>query len=1534
MIMRKIIGLDLGTNSVGWAVVKKNEKNQLIGIEGSGSRIIPMSQDVLGNFDAGNSISQTAERTGSRGVRRLRERHLLRRERLHRVLHLLGFLPEHYVQSIDFEKYFGKFVQDTEPKLPWKETAEKKFEFLFQASFNEMIADFKKNQPLLFHKKPNGEETKIPYDWTIYYLRKKALSQKITKEELAWILLNFNQKRGYYQLRGEDDEKTDVREYCELLKIVSVEKGEKDKKNDKKTWYKMTFENGWEYSATFTAEPDWLNTKREFLITEEFDESGNIKIVKDKKSDTTGKEKRRITLLPSFDEINLMSKKEQDKIYKKIKVRTEITISNSGKTVGAYIYDTLLQNSTQKIRGKLIRTIERKFYKEELKKILEKQKEFHAELRNNDYYQKCVLDLYPHNEEHRNMLQHGDFTRLFLDDIIFYQRPLKSKKSLISNCPYEHHIFKNETGNTEKSPIKCIAQSHPLYQEFRLWQFIHNLRIYEREKNVDGKLCTDVDVTVEFIPTIEERVKLFDWLNERKDIEQDTLLQSYFKIKKKIRTDDHLPYRWNYAEDKVYPCNETHALILNRLTKLNIPKDFLDKEKEFELWHILYSVNDKEEIGKALKTFAEKNKLDNDFAEVFAKFPPFAKNYGSYSAKAIKKLLPLMRMGKYWDENAITTETKTRIQSISERLKDIGHDAKKIEDISDDDIPKQVLKSFLKVENPYSGLNTYQACYAVYGRHSEASDITKWRTPQDIDEYLKEFKQHSLRNPIVEQVILETLRVVRDIWKRHGDLSEIHIELGREMKNPADKRAKITAKISENENTNLRIKALLMELKNHADVENVRPYSPNQQEILKLYEDGVLNSVSEIPDDIIKITKSSQPTQSELIRYKLWLEQKYQSPYTGEIIPLGKLFTSAYEIEHVIPQSRYFDDSLSNKVICEAEVNKLKDNALGYEFIKQHGGEKVELSFGRTVEILSVDAYEKFVKDNYGKLSGKMKKLLLEDIPESFIERQLNDSRYISKVVKGLLSNIVREDKEQEATSKNVIMCTGGITSILKQNWGLNDVWNRIITPRFERMNMLTKSNLFGQWANKEGKNIFQTEMPLELQKGFNKKRIDHRHHAMDAIIIACATREHVQYLNNEHAQSKNDDVRCGLRQRLCFKIKTDEKGSYKWQFHKPWETFTQDVQAVLENIIISFKQNLRVINKTTNKYQAYENGKKILKSQEKGDSWAIRKPLHKDTAFAKVSLRKTKKVKLNIALKDWENIANKELKDEIKRLATAYGTFDAEKVNNYFKDRNYLHQEVDISKVDIYYFEDDNAAVRKPLDTSFNAKAIESITDTGIQKILLNHLAKKDNNPDLAFSPEGIEEMNQKIMELNGGGPHQPIYKVRVYEPIGNKFQIGYTGNKQKKYVEAAKGTNLFFAIYTDENGNRTYQTIPLNIVIERLKQGLKEVPEKNENGHYLLFHLSPNDLVYVPTKEEIESKAPVNIENIRPNRVYKMVSCTGNQCFFVPNNIANPIVQTTELGANNKSERSWDGLMIKQVGVKILVNRTGSVDKMLISI
>lgn len=1520
--MKRILGLDLGTNSIGWAVTLANEIEkdgkitlQPYKIEAANSRIIPMDAAILGDFDNGNSVSQTANRTAFRGTRRLRERSLLRRERMHRVLDLMGFLPEHYSSKLD---RYGKFIDDSEPKIPWKRNEFGKYEFLFTDSFNEMLGEFKELYPNI----------KIPYDWTIYYLRKKALSQRLTKEELAWILLLFNQKRGYYQLRGEDDneDKTkDVKFYA--LKVVKVEATDDKKGND--VWYNVHLENGMIYRRSSSVPLDWEGKIKEFIVTTDLNEDGTPKTDKD------GNIKR-----------SFRSPKEDD--WNLLKVKTENDILNSNKTIGCYIYDSLLQNPQQKIIGKLVRTIERKFYKEELKQILAVQKDLIPELQDENLYKACIEELYPKNEAHRNNIAKPDFANLFINDILFYQRPLKSKKSLISDCPYETHFDKD--GN--EYPIKCIAKSNPLFQEFRLWQFVHNLKIYQRERTVSdgqldlfgnvssGKLQTDVDVTDELLKTEDDYVALFDWLNNRATIKQDTLLNSYFKIKKE-KGKDNYPYRWNYVEDKEYPCNETRAEILKGLEKCGICADFLTKEQEMSLWHILYSVEDKIEIGKAVKKYADKNNLPQSFVEVFAKIKPFKKEYGSYSEKAIKKLLPLMRIGRYWREDAIDNKTKERIEKIitgeyDEKIKDrVREKTINLTDISQ-----------------FKGMPLWLACYVVYDRHSEAKEITKWESPDDIDTYLKNFKQHSLRNPIVEQVVTETLRTVRDIWRKYGRIDEIHVELGREMKNPADKRKRMTAQIQENENTNLRIKTILQELINpEYEVENVRPYSPMQHEILKIYEEYAIDNLDKNDKDfdfVNKISKNAQPSKSDIIRYKAWLEQKYRSPYTGKTIPLGKLFTSAYQIEHVIPQSRYFDDSFSNKVICEAEVNQLKDRQIGYEFIKNHHGEKVQLTGGDVVEIFSVEAYEDFVKKHYSGI--KKTKLLMEDIPDKFIERQMNDSRYISKFIKGLLSNIVREkdengEYEQEAVSKNLISCNGTITDRLKKDWGVDNVWNKIILPRFERLNDITGKDCFTAY-NTEGHVI--PNMPLELQKGFNKKRIDHRHHAMDAIVIACTTRDHVNLLNNEAAHSKHNANRYQLSKKLRriekVIVNGKEQDVFK-EFYKPWDSFVQDVYVSLNNMIVSFKQNLRVVNKTVNKYEHYDgNGKKVITKQIKGDSWAIRKSLHKDTVFGEVNLRKVKETKLSSVMDNPVVVVDKELKTKIFELKKE-GKNNKE-ILKYFDENKDVWTEIKSGKVQVYYFtketKDRFFATRKPLDTSFVKKKIENeVTDTGIQKILLAHLKAKDDNSELAFSPDGIDEMNRNIVALNNGKPHQPILKVRVYEKA-DKFAIGNVGGKSKKFVEAAKGTNLFFAVYTidkldKKTGNvekiRTFATVPLNIVIDcqkkyqkewkmELDKVLKEQKFVDDNAE-LQFIISPNDLVYVPTDIEMRT-GTYSYDAIN---IYKMVSFTGNRLYAVPYSTAKTIVDKVEYSQLNKVEFTDNKVSIKEICVPIKVDRLGKI-------
>ena len=1458
--MKHILGLDLGSNSIGWALVQQDFENKQGKIMAAGSRIIPMDQGVLGDFEKGNTVSQTAERTTYRSMRRLRERHLLRRERLHRVLHILGFLPPHYDAQIDFTKRYGKFIDNAEPKIAYNNG-----NFIFTNSFNEMIEDFKKHQPQLFYKKSNGEESKIPYDWTIYYLRKKALSQKITitQQELAWLILHFNQKRGYYQLRGEEETESPNKEVAfHSLKVVEVEAEAPNKKGE--IWYTIRLENGWIYRRTSKIPlDDWKGKTRDFIVTTDLNDDGTIKV------DKEGKEKRSFRA-PEENDWNLLKKK------------TEHDIDFSGKTVGAYIYDHLLQDPNQKIKGKLVRTIERKYYKNELKAILTQQIALQPELFTKNLLADCIRELYRKNETQQQNLLSKDFLHLFVEDIIFYQRPLRSKKSTIANCTLEKRSYiDKETNERKDAPIKVCAKSNPYYQEFRVLQWLQNLRFYE--------IGTDREVTAEFIETPQDYEALFNFLMSQKEIDNESLLK-YFLLAKNPQIKDKAAkselkkrlttYRWNYVYDvadnssKKYPMNETGYELQRYLQKVEgLPANFLIFDTTYQLWHLLYSVKDKVEFEKALKRFAKKKQLnETSFIESFKNFKPYPNEYGSFSEKAIKKLLPLMRFGNHWDFNRIDVSTQKRIDDLINGV--ANEDIRTI-------IREKAEKYQLNSESCFQGLPLWLAQYIVYNRHAEATDIEKWTSVNDLEAYLEDFKQHSLRNPIVEQVVTETLRVVRDIWQQYGGgqanfFDEIHIELGRELKKTAEERKQLSNRNQENENTNLRIKKLLAELKEDASIQNVRPYSLVQQELLKIYEEGVFSSTDEIDEDIQKIRKKAEPNKTELQRYKLWLEQKYRSPYTGEVISLTKLFTEEYEIEHIIPQSRYYDDSLSNKVICESAVNKLKTNQLGLEFIQNRHGEKVRIAGNKEVTIFTEEQYKDFVKKHYANNLAKQRKLLLNEIPEKMVARQLNDTRYISKYISEILSKIVRSDEKDEGVnSKNVIPCTGKITTALKQDWGLNDVWNELILPRFERMNQLTQTQLFTSYNDRYQKNL--PTVPIQYSQGFQKKRIDHRHHAMDALVIACATREHINYMNNQHALDKSKDKKEKQQSRIDLRTILCEKKNNNWQFKKPWATFTQEAKESLEHIVVSFKQNLRVINKATNYYEKWEEKNGVLvkkKVKQEGTNWAIRKPLHKETVSGKIILDK------------------KISKDKIL------------------------------------------TATRKAVDITFTEKIISSITDTGIQKILLNYLKYK-GSPEVAFSAEGLEELNKNIAQYNDGKKHQPIYKVRIFEE-GSKFPLGETGAKATKFVEAAKGTNLFFGVYQGKE-KRSYATIPLNEVIERQKQGLPSVPERNEKGEPLLFSLSPNDLVYVSMEGEIAETIDFNnLSKEQKERIYKTVSFTGNECHFVKSTIASLIKsydaksKIGELGSLNKLEVTISGdSRIKEVCIKLKVDRLGNIIK-----
>ena len=1499
-VYRYVLGLDVGTNSVGWALVKlelqPDGRFRPVGIIDDSSRIIPLTADVLSDFSRGITKSPAAERTLRRGIRRRYERKNLRRERLNRVLRLLGYLPEHYAKGLN---RYGQLKKGQEPLLAWCKDACGQSRFLFMDSYQEMLELFRQHQPELVR-----EGLKVPYDWTVYYLRQKALTKPLSNQELAWLLLYCNQKRACNLVRGQAQEGPQKQEEYKMLTVVEVnDTGKKDKKG--LTVWSLRFDNDMSMERAARTMPNCLGQKVNVVITTTLDEEGFAK------TDKYGVPKRTFRM-PKEDDWGL------------IRLKTEQDIAKSGLTVGAYIFQALLINPKEKIRGKLIQTVERDLYEDELHRIMQAQVAFHPEWQDADLYERCLNALYPNNVNFRNSLLEWKvgtaekMVSLLVDNILLYQRDLKSKKSSIRPCSFEVYQFTDPEGKMVSRPVKCIPKSHPLFQEFRLWQWIGNLRIYRSEGIGD-----DVDITAEVLPDEAAKVALFDHLSTVSSITENGLLQ-YLKLKN-INGAEY-QYRWNYVQDKSYPCNVFRGTIgkaldkaLKRAESSAELKTAVEKDKEIlfgyrsrldtkhyrsveeRLWHILYTVNDMKDLAVAVRNFANTYGLSDLFVSAISALDVLEEGYGSLSERAIRKLLSLMRMGHHWRLEAIDAHTQGRIQKIIDGEVD--------ETISER--TRNLAAGITSLDHCH-GLPYNLACYLVYDRFSELGEAVKWRSPLDMDAYIRSFKHNSLNNPIVEEVVLETLRTVRDIWSYFGQIDEIHIEMGRDLKNSPKKRKEMTDQIALNEAANFRIRTQLTALLNDVYIGGDEKDSPVESDI-----------------DLIKrklegLAILKHPTQSQIERYKLWLDQKMQSPYTGEFIPLSRLLTDDYQVDHILPQALIIDDSLSNRVVVEAAVNHEKSCLLAAQYFKEHGGEVVQLGKKKSVPLFTYNGFKDHVLKTWGKDSLKRKKLLMEELTPEFVSRQLNDTRYISKFLLSVLSNVVREEGELESTSKNVLPCVGMVTDVLKRDWGVNDVWNRIILPRFKRMNEKEHTSAYTK-INSRGHEV--PAVPLELSKGFNMKRIDHRHHAMDAIVIACTTRQHMNLLNTENAAEAPYEFK-----QLSRKMRTSER-----KFKLPWPTFPADLQKALENTVVSFKQDLRVVTKSSNYYTKYveveKDGKKVMVKKQvpqvSENHWAVRKSLHKETYLGLINIQSISTVRLSKALLNPDRIVGRDLKVKIKELL-AMG-YNERKIKAYFAKEKEIWSDFDPTKIKYLTFSSDKRetlfSTRMKLDSSVTYEFIEKkIADTAIKSILRNHLDNYHGDSVAAFSPEGIEELNRNLVNLNNGRFHQPIYKISWYEKA-TKFPVGAVGCKSKQFVESATGTNLFFAVSENSDidsktgsilKNRSFTTLSFREVLERSKQ-LAVLDDK------ALFLLSPNDLVYVPTAEDLKQgriSKPLDL-----SRVYRVVSFAKYQLYCIPANVASPIKMGSEFSQGNKMEKAITGEMIKSICVPLSVNRLGEI-------
>lgn len=1502
--MKRILGLDIGTNSIGWAFIESNAYENPETLDGKiiqlGSRIIPMDADAMNKFESGTPESRAAGRRQARGARRLNQRYKLRRTRLIEALKILGWIPH------DFPTNFKKLDKHSINKnLP------------FSIELKKEAAEF---FGIAEKKTTKGEEYEISEDWLIYFLKTKALHAQVSLPELARILYHYNQRRGFKSSRKdakiEEDTEKEVKwplyeKWVEIIKVISIKENGKGEGKDRDfTFYELTCQTpDLEFKAIKKRKNplDWLNKDIEVEITK--------KTTKDLTATYT---------ITEVDPSAWESRKralEKD-IEKEDLTITEYYLNNIKKALQANEAYTVKQ-----------RIVDRSFYQKEFESIWKEQSRWYKkEFTDKNVIAEIADNFYAHNKEKNKELKGKDLFHLFFNDIIYYQRRLKSQKGFLANCQYESKSYKTKTGEVKTAGVKVVSKSTPCFQEFRIWQTIHNLRVIQKEETVDGKLKINIDVSDSYL-NIEIKEKLFELFDSSAAVTHDSILRLLgFKKDRTENGEKVFNYQLNYPNDKDFQGNETKSLFRKVFKKHNYieegEKYIANKELFYHLWHIVYSLPEEKDIINALS-----NKKYFDLPEPvikhISKLPEFKSQYASLSAKAINKLLPLMRIGKYWNESDVNT-----LLQQSEKYKDL--DKAKTENSLPEIVRAEIENRNLKDIYDFSGFPTFLSAYIIYSRHAERANEAKYETIEELN--IKELiPYNSLRNPVVEKIIRETLSLVKDIWKNEklGRPDYIHVELGREMKNNNEDRKKISDANTKNRIEKERITNLIRELQ----YPNFNENSLSDVEKFRLWKESGGKEGEDNFDTLFKKNNAEFIKDADIEKYRHWAEQNYRSPYTGKTIKLSELFTEKYQIDHIIPRAKFYDDSFGNKVVVEAEVNAVKDNRLAIQFIEDSQGKEINLSNGETVKVLPLDDYKKFADDVF--TSNKKKRhLKLYDVPEGFIERQINDTKYISRTVAQFLRPIAIGNE----TDEGVIYTSGSITSDLKNKWGLNKLWKEILKPRFERLEGILGEKLILPSETKEGDYHFAK----------NYKRIDHRHHALDALVIACTSRSHIKYLNSLSSLSNNKkdksyDDWAKWKYILNKRKQLENQENGMTEFGTPWDRFYLDAKDAIESIVVSHKPTSKLISKAINKYYKWAEvekdkwEKKIHFQQEPKDDdkyWvAVRQSLF-GQPLGKIHLAEYKRgLDIKTALKsqiqficrenkewnteDWR-IAKSELRKQVDLLIKQYN--NDEKTILKFLASNPLrdNQGNEITKLDLLQFKK-YASKRVCIDETFTRDKIEKMPYSSLKKnwltnLLKEHLEEYGNDPKLAFKGEALEMLYKKA-------PHS-INKVTRKES-GNKIE------KNNKLLDGDAGVNQYFLIEIKKevdkktgeiNTVRKYSTPNFLDCIERLAKGLP-INDEDPNTEYLT--LSPGDLVYVPEADEQINQIDWSNKKKIAERTYIMKSSSATTCYFLPMTVSS-IIEKGEFESLSKSEKTKEldsFKVIKDNFIKLKVDRLGNI-------
>jgi CRISPR-associated endonuclease Csn1 len=502
----------------------------------------------------------------------------------------------------------------------------------------------------------------------------------------------------------------------------------------------------------------------------------------------------------------------------------------------------------------------------------------------------------------------------------------------------------------------------------------------------------------------------------------------------------------------------------------------LTDTQRFEFWHILTYTDNTDKLKEIVHKKISQNiipKLTDEQLDAYSEIN-LEEGFGNLSKKALDKILPYLRNGL----------------PLTEAIGKAGYDP-----------TRKIVKG-------------------------KMVELTK----------VPPLAPNELRNPIVQQMLSETFRVVNAIIKEYGKPDMVRIELARELKKPKQKREEARGNaIRKRKQREDYAEFLMKRLKKHIE--------PNSIEVKKYELWLEMGCKDDSLDNLDSFIRNGRVTDT--LKYRLWMECGRISPYSGKVISLSKLFSPEIQIEHILPYSQTMNNEFGNLCLCEADINKKKGDRLPAEYFE------------------SIGQLDKF-KSNVARLQneGKRRRFLSKEIPEDFLNSQLVNTSYAARELAWRLSTVFPPIDKGEKESPRVQVVNGYATSDLRRLWALNSI--------------LSKGDID------------------------TKNHGDHRHHAIDAIAIACTTPKIMHTLSssskfNTKGLLTNDEIK------------------------EPWKRFLGDSAESIKSIIVSYRNQKRLVGRKPNKIKT----KNLEKYPPKGiihhHSITIRGQLHEEMVYAKI---------------------------------------------------------------------------------------------------------------------------------------------------------------------------------------------------------------------------------------------------------------------------------------------------------------------------